>query len=697
MLSVDELKSRTYNERMQDVMRELPIRSSEWTNYNASDPGITIIENLTAFSTLQGTDIVTLSHRAKMALLKMAGFIPTRSKCAKVLLAADDLKNPITLKNGEKFHLGNLCYETNKETTVGSCRLRGVYTKDEDGFKNISFVLDKEISVPAKVFGDKSRVGNSIYFIIEGNPQPLKEIIFYFKMMGNAARNPTEDRTEHIFADVEWECYTDAGFVKIGARDFTGAFVNSGEVRLTMPWDTMAEYDKAPTTGYCIRATLKRNDYDIIPRMTNVYSFLFEVWQKDTKAFSQCFNKNDKVQISSPMGSDVYYLIFAKEKKGASFRRYEPVSGDCFQGRYCRSEEISPGTMTFSFSEEEYGYAPIKSKDCVRVIIYSEEIMRQYKVGKVVGYDDQEIDLPVKQIVHETFFLIARRKDEEGYYYDFVRPEKKEDGALYYHLLEGDGKIIIEDPGDYIDADLFMGSVSVMDGDKGNILAGSRLSIDDPKISNRFYNPAAGTGGGFRENLDQVKRRFLKDMRTPYRAITASDYEYIVKNTPGLCINKAKAVFTDDDNMVKVMVLPESDEKFPELPDIYINKITEILSDRKLITSSFSIVKPSFVAVGAKCTAYVRRHYAFPEKQIEETIRQQLDYLKSEKNFGEKLMFEDVFRAIEDLECVEYVYNLSLHSENGKMAVVKEYDIYPRYDVLCYPGDIQLEIVTSEK
>ena len=69
MLNVEDLKSRTYEERMEDVMRELPIRSSEWTNYNASDPGITILENLTAYSTLQGSEIVTLSYRAKMALL----------------------------------------------------------------------------------------------------------------------------------------------------------------------------------------------------------------------------------------------------------------------------------------------------------------------------------------------------------------------------------------------------------------------------------------------------------------------------------------------------------------------------------------------------------------------------------------------------------------------------------------------------
>ena len=185
-------------------------------------------------------------------------------------------------------------------------------------------------------------------------------------------------------------------------------------------------------------------------------------------------------------------------------------------------------------------------------------------------------------------------------------------------------------------------------------------------------------------------------MRTPYRAVTANDYEYIVETTPGLCIRKAKAVITGNDNHVNVVVLPDSDERFPKLSNIYVNKIKERLSDRRLITTKFSIVKPSFVAVGVKCTAYVKRYYADPAKQIEERIRGQIDYINSDRNFGDRLMFEDVFRAIEELECVEYVYDLSLHSENNKLAALKEYDISPRYDVLIYPGDIQLEIVTAE-
>ncbi len=697
MLKVDELQARTYSERMEDVMRELPIRSQEWTNYNASDPGMTILENLTAFSALQGAEIVSLSYRAKMALLKMAGFLPGRGKCSKVLLSADHLKKPVTLKNGDRFHIGDLCFETNREMTVGTSKLIGVFAKEDDEFRDVSFCLDREISVPARVFGDNPKVGNSLYFIMDRDPSGAKELIFYAKVIGSNKRNRTEDRTEHIFADIVWECFTPEGFKEINVRDFTSAFINSGEIKMTLPSGKLAVCEEAPVKGYCIRATLKRADYDLIPKVTNVFGFLFEVWQKDTKAFSQTFGKNDKVTVTSPIGDDVYYLVFGKEQKGSSYRRYELVTSPGINGRYCLYNKNKDGSMTFSFSEEDFGYAPMKSKECVRVIIYNEDIMRRYNVGKVYGFDDQEMEIPCSNIVHETFFLIARRKDKDGYIYDFVRPEKKDNGALYYHLLEGEGRIIIEDPGDFIDADLFMGSVATTSGSRGNIGAGSQLVLDREDVEGSFYNPGEGTGGCFRETLEQVRKRFQADMKTPYRAVTAKDFESIVKTTPGLCIRKAKAVMDQEKDLVKIAVLPDADEEFPKLSSIYMEKINDRLEERRLITSQFSILKPCYAAIGVKCTVYVKRHFSDYRKQIEDRIRSKVDYIHSEKNFGDRLMFEDVFHAIEDLDCVEYVYDLSLHSENSKLAQMKEYDIYPRHDCLCYPGEINLEIVSSDK
>ena len=46
---------------------------------------------------------------------------------------------------------------------------------------------------------------------------------------------------------------------------------------------------------------------------------------------------------------------------------------------------------------------------------------------------------------------------------------------------------------------------------------------------------------------------------------------------------------------------------------------------------------------------------------------------------------------------MEYVYELSLYSENVALAQQREFDIYLRQDALSYPGEINLEIVSSDR
>jgi DNA repair protein RecN (Recombination protein N) len=98
-----------------------------------------------------------------MALLKMAGFTPARGKCSRVLLSADALDSPVTIMPGQRFHLGDICFETNRETLIGAGRVTGVYAQDKDGYRDISFVLDRELSVPARIFGDEPEADNALY------------------------------------------------------------------------------------------------------------------------------------------------------------------------------------------------------------------------------------------------------------------------------------------------------------------------------------------------------------------------------------------------------------------------------------------------------------------------------------------------------------------------------------------------------
>ncbi len=696
MLNINETTGRTYEERMADAVSQIPLLSDEWTNHNPSDPGITILENLVLFETLQGTRITQINDRTRGALLKMAGFTPRRSKCARMLLCAENMGRR-HLGANQRFSLGDLNFETKKAMNVGGCHVTAIYSFHDGKYHDYSALKDRSISVPIRLFGDDPKRGDSVYFICNALPDPGEETSFYITVDRTEGRNPLVDRSDNIFAAFKWECYTTEGFKEIKTKDYTGALINSGEIKMRFP-DVDYEIYRALDlpAGFCVRAVLTKASYDIKPRLLGVDAFLFEVWQKDTIALSMTMQHAEKIHVKGPLAEDGYVLVFAREEKGGAYRRYDLAVTKNENGRYCLYEKNKNGGFSLTFDKRIYGFEPAAVKDTVRLVLYSEEVMRKYHVGQVLGYDEQELQLPFDHIVPESFCLIAKKRDDDGEdRYHFVRPGKKEDGALNYRLYEDTGLIVIEDAGDFIGAELFIGALAITEGPKGNVRAGNRFIPYG--MSGDFYNPGPGTGGAFRESMEEVSLRFREDVYTPYTCVTEKDYEKIVRETPGLCIKKVHAKMDELQNIVHISVMPGTDEEFPKLTPEYMSAIEKTLSERRLITTRFMIKRPVYAAVSVRGTVYVRRHFTDCRKQIEDRIRHALDYLDSDKNFGDPLTFEELLGAIEDLDCVEYVHELFMRPDNLSRATLKESSIYPGENCLLYPGNIDMEIITYGK
>lgn len=703
MLRIEEDRPKSYTERMQEVLAEIPLYSREWTNYNPSDPGITILENLTGFAALQAESILTIPYEVRRRLFALAGFTPGKGKSARVLLKAVGAEPGAVLPAGARFRIGSLIFETNRQVEI-SGNLVGIYhySHKEEIFNDLELVKHREVPVGAEIFGETPTEGDALYLVTDRLPEAGKEIIFHITLQAGVRRNPIENRTENVFASMRWECFTAAGWREMGVRDYTGCFLTNGELRLKLPQEAAAICNVAPTQGYCIRGTLTRAAYDISPRVSHIESFLFEVWQRDTRAANLIINRTDRITVRHPLASDEHIIVFAKEEKGASYRRYQlSYSGD-EGGRVCK---YKPGQLdengrqrefTIEFTDPEY-HPSAKLKEPVRIVLYSEAIMRQYAIGTVLGYDDQELELPLQHLVQDSFCLIARRPDGEGgFIYDFVRPGKHEENALSYHLLENDGRVVIEDAGAYIGAELFVGGLAVTEGERGNVRAGGRFIAQKEIPGVTFYSPGPGTGGAYRETLAQMGERLRRDINTPYTAVTAQDYEQIVLQTPALCLRKAHAVIDEVENLVRIAVLPATGGDQPVLSETYRREILRYLEDRRLITTRIEILPPQIVDIHLRGTIYVKRHYNNPRQMIEDAVHALLDDMESERNFGEPLLFRTVFSAIEELPCVSFVYEMSLQSDDRELATVRDTDIYPRADVLCRTGNIALELVAYE-
>lgn len=699
MLISKKKNEKDYYSMMEEVYSEIPIYTEEWTNYNASDPGITMLENLTAFNAVQMESLKETSEQVKLKLLKMAGFEPEKSAGAKVLLAPRGLTDTTTLSANQRFLLGDISFETNKEKTIHACKLTGVFVKHNGKLKDYSYILDPEINIGATVFGKHPKVGDEIYFVMDSLPEPFTENIFYMEVSKSDDRNPLGAKERHRFAKIEWTCYTEAGFVPMNVKDETDGFIVNGKIHFRTPEEKTIVYSDGEINGYVFRGTLCKADYDRVPKIDTLTGFLFEVNQKETKAIAYNFSKSASVIVHSNLMEQGFYRVFCKEDKDSGYELYEEI-GEEFprEGRFYTVKNLGNGYFEINFDKKKYGFSPTRIKNSVKVVVYDRDMMAKYYVGEVYGYDNQTLQLPVNNIISEAFSLLAVRTDDDGnMLYDFVKPNRMGVDDFSYEILETEGIIKINEPADFIGAKLYIASIAITSGTDGNVQAWNKFEpVGDIKGIADFVNPCAGQGGRFKETFEELRRRYVKDLYRPYAAVTASDYENWVKETPGLCIHKVKAYFNSENNTVEVVVKPNTLEDRPKMSQDYIKIITARLEQCRLLSTKVVLKQPVYLPVEVKGTIYIKRQYKEAREQIEKIITDELDYIHGNQQFGETVEFDKLIRRIEQLDAVNQVYDLAIYPQNVTLGKKIGLNVEPISNCLCYPGDYHLEILCNE-
>ena len=82
MLNSKSIPGKTHDQLMEENLSKIPIYSDEWTNFNPSDPGITILENLSAFAVLQQEQMDQIPESVRAKLLSLLGYKPQKGRGA---------------------------------------------------------------------------------------------------------------------------------------------------------------------------------------------------------------------------------------------------------------------------------------------------------------------------------------------------------------------------------------------------------------------------------------------------------------------------------------------------------------------------------------------------------------------------------------------------------------------------------------
>lgn len=692
MLNSISLNDKTYDEMLMEAISQIPLYTDEWTNFNVSDPGITILQNLTSFNMLQQSYINEITDEVRRKLLKMLGFTAQENKSSRVFLQYSG-EEVFKLPQHHKLMVGELCFETKEAIELKPWGIDAVYTEDEGQYNDITYLLDNNVPAAASVFGAKSKSNASLLIIIGDVPEDNSKISISVKIKDEAKRNEFNEDTKPPFGKVLWEIYTHDGWTTVNAVDYTFGFLKSGVIKFDLSNIKPEIYEDTPVTGYALRCRLTYENYDILPKIQSMATNLFEVAQRDTRVATFLFNGKAKIRLTSEMAAFGNIFVYCKEEEYGPYRAYVRHGIQTKQGRYFTMDE----TDTIVFSKEKFGFKPCDCVDSVRVVCYDDDMVLNRKLGTVFGYENQEIDVEVDgNILTKEFCVIAKTRDKAGEEeYRFIEPDGTDEDNLSYKILPEKRKIIITNAGLGEDCQLILCNCAVTAGKEGNIRDRNKF---EPKFTRAYFtgefyiNPLQGENGTTYETCEELRLRFVMDLKKPARAVTANDYEEIVHQTPGLCIHKVKAVTDEINNLVKIAVKPYTEESFPMLSDEYVKQITRWIEPRRMITTKVEIIQPRYIPINIQASVYVKSYFQNAYKQIEDMLTTELDYINSDHSFGEIIKFNEIYEKLEAMDCVEFVYKLSLIPNIRSGVEMKELDIHLGSQCLCYLGRLDLEI-----
>ncbi len=695
MIPEIELEHRSFEEMIQEYRQTIANLYPEWTNFNPHDPGMTILELFVWMQSVHTfeMDQITDAHRKKY--LKLLGTSLRPGQCASCRIQVlPETDGP--LMKGSKFFAEHICFENDAVMNLYQKDIEACLCWDGTSYTEIdNFCLQHEGRLLFYPFGTPVHEGNVCFLKLAGPLRKTGDNRLSFLAAGKYQdhRMPVKPEDHFIpLGRIALEVFTAEGWKACTIKEDTSyGLIQDGCICFENTFD-MVPTVVGDTSGYFMRMVLTDCQYESSPGCAGMGLDWVEIRQKESWAVWE------KHSVRCNLSQWEFVSEHSLAKNGLSEILWYKEDGTMIPAAGFQIEKRAENRTGYILNEKPEG-----TKDEVMLLLFEPEFDTIRFLGPGTGFPRQRYDLQTDRVLSTCFDILVEDDEYPGRFRMWTQVEDFDHSGpedLHYHLDTDAGCLQFGDGfhGMMPEGKIVIVGYSLYMGEQGNIKAGRFGQREDMRIISHFD----ADGGCGNESIEAGFSRLKEALECVDRAVTAADYEQLLRRIPGLMIEACKIVSGSElaqiegkncDNVVGVVIKPYSDFKLPRLTENYRKNIEQYLLPRVLLGTGLKIYAPVGVRVSVYGDLVAKAQYYNAGQRIEACVQEFFE--ERGHRFGTPVLYADLYRELITLDCIQKIGRLTLEGRGGGAVSQANGDIYlPPYGVAVLQ-EMSFQIVTE--
>ncbi len=680
MIELENLNNRSLEDILDEAKKQIMYLSTEWTDFQEADPGITLVELFSWLKFVQHEYLNRMSPGVKIKFLRLLDIAMHKNKGSETYLEVSDIDRDVLVPTRTKWKSGNMVFENLHHQTLINSKILNVsfenpeFPSEEEYYKfdgsRVFFLFGKDIDRK----NDKDALRRfTINFDSAFPEDSVINLYFSVYVSHGLKRNPIRsyDKFESM-AEVKWEYYGTQngkkGWHEIEIiKDNTYNFLFSGIIKMKLKGKTV------PLEGeYKIRASLIYDEYDYPPRINNILTNVFRVCQNNTKCENTVIKKED-VSLDHTFKVRTHTAVY-----GRSIVYFKKHGGWAKTDVPTFKSDMTRGELTVDVNEIWNSVKDFGHNDEVFMVVSYDKSIKKDKLclGSGTGMSAQTAEINAQDILYEDFeIMVSEMIDGEEIFYKWESVNDFFSSGKYdrHYVIDKEREILIFGDHDHGMAprvgtnNIKLCALRYTFGAESNIKDGMISEvISKSKILKkaRVIQITPAVGGEDKETLAHAEARAANLFNTPGRAVTKKDYEDIVKKTPGLMFTNVKVLpgYMEGEDVYKqncVTIAVRWNRKVGlTLPGSFEKNIMNQVNKYRLINTKVKIVSPEYVGLIISGEIVVDSFYRESDGLIEKEIKRFIKEIN--KELGQILHFGDLFGMIDRLKYVSHLDKLRI-------------------------------------